>query len=120
MVSLVSTIHPSKLSVRSISEPKAKFYCFRNYINQSAPAYTYYVRKHSPLAMANSVSGVPARALRLKNCKKDFPLIIYSLTLTDSGSLDSVNGFAADVNANVLPQWTFITPNLVNDVSSTV
>ena len=28
----------------------------------------------------------------------------------------TVNDFANDVKADVIPQWNFITPNLVNDV----
>ena len=28
----------------------------------------------------------------------------------------AVNDFANDVKANVIPQWNFVTPNLVNDV----
>ncbi|KAH9947845.1 phosphoesterase family-domain-containing protein [Amylocystis lapponica] len=56
-------------------------------------SYTYYVRKHNPLIIYDSVSNVTERALRIRN----------------------FNDFATDVNASALPQWMFITPNLVND-----
>lgn len=68
-------------------------YTEQNYLNTSAGEYTYYVRKHSPLILTDSVAGVQQRALRHRN----------------------FNDFAADVNASALPQWVFITPNLVND-----
>ncbi|BGO88706.1 hypothetical protein NBRC10512_005152 [Rhodotorula toruloides] len=63
-----------------------------NYISGSGN-YTYYVRKHSPLILTDSVAVNPERALRHRN----------------------FNDFAADLNADALPQWMFITPNLVND-----
>lgn len=62
-----------------------------NYLNKSAGDYTYYVRKHSPLILTDSVAGNPQRALRHRN----------------------FNDFAADVQADALPQWMFISPNLV-------
>ncbi|KAA1477560.1 hypothetical protein DENSPDRAFT_828927 [Dentipellis sp. KUC8613] len=68
-----------------------------NYLNTSAPAYTYYVRKHNPLIIYDSVAGVPARAKLHRN----------------------FNDFAADVNASALPQWLFVTPNLVDDAHDT-
>ncbi|GBE83474.1 phosphoesterase family-domain-containing protein [Sparassis latifolia] len=55
--------------------------------------YTYYVRKHNPLIIFDSVSNVSERALRIRN----------------------FNDFANDINHGPLSQWTFITPNLVND-----
>ncbi|TDL14836.1 hypothetical protein BD410DRAFT_756958 [Rickenella mellea] len=64
-----------------------------NYLNSSAPPYTYYVRKHNPLIVFSSVSSVPERAALIRN----------------------FNDFAVDVNAGAYPQWSFITPNLVND-----
>ncbi|GEM12008.1 acid phosphatase [Rhodotorula toruloides] len=64
-----------------------------NYLNKTAGDYTYYVRKHSPLILSDSVSGNPERALRHRN----------------------FNDFAADMQADALPQWVYITPNLVND-----
>ncbi|KAF8589081.1 hypothetical protein K439DRAFT_462946 [Ramaria rubella] len=64
-----------------------------NYLNSSAPPYTYYVRKHSPTIVYDSVANVSSRLARHRN----------------------FNDFAADVNASAIPQWLFITPNLVND-----
>ncbi|KAI0698952.1 phosphoesterase family-domain-containing protein [Cerioporus squamosus] len=55
--------------------------------------YTYYVRKHNGLIIFDSVTNVTDRALRVRN----------------------FNDFANDVKANEIPQWNFITPNLVND-----
>ncbi|KAI0063944.1 hypothetical protein BV25DRAFT_1990488 [Artomyces pyxidatus] len=68
-----------------------------NYLNSSAPPYTYYVRKHNPTIIYDSVAEVPSRAALHRN----------------------FNDFAADVNASALPQWVFITPNLVNDAHDT-
>lgn len=59
--------------------------------------YTYYVRKHNPLIIFDSVAGVESRANQNRN----------------------FNDFAADVNASALPQWVFVTPNLVNDAHDT-
>ncbi|BGP29215.1 hypothetical protein JCM10296v2_000953 [Rhodotorula toruloides] len=67
-------------------------YTEKNYVSGTGN-YTYYVRKHSPLILTDSVAGNPERALRHRN----------------------FNDFAADLNADALPQWMFITPNLVND-----
>ncbi|KAH9059219.1 phosphoesterase family-domain-containing protein [Lactarius vividus] len=64
-----------------------------NYLNTSAPAYTYYVRKHNPTIFYDSVASVPSRLARHRN----------------------FNDFAADVNASAVPQWLFVTPNMVND-----
>lgn len=68
-------------------------YTSKNYLNTSAPPYTYYVRKHNPTIIYDSVANVPARAALQR----------------------TFNDFAADVNASAIPQWSFITPNLVND-----
>jgi Phosphoesterase family len=64
-----------------------------DYLNTSLPARQFYVRKHNPLIIYDSVANVPDRLARHRN----------------------FNDFAADVNASALPQWLFITPNLVND-----
>ncbi|KZO94336.1 hypothetical protein CALVIDRAFT_539091 [Calocera viscosa TUFC12733] len=64
-----------------------------DYLNSSAPPYTYYVRKHNPLVLYDSVANVPSRNMRNRN----------------------FNDFAVDVSNNTLPQWMFITPNLLND-----
>ena len=39
-----------------------------NYLNASAGNYTYYVRKHSPLIIHDSVANVSERAMRIRNC----------------------------------------------------
>ncbi|KAL4246948.1 hypothetical protein ABKN59_007698 [Abortiporus biennis] len=64
-----------------------------NYLDTSAPPYTYYVRKHNPHAIFNSVVNVESRRSKIRN----------------------FNDFAADLNASAIPQWNFVTPNLVND-----
>lgn len=63
-----------------------------NYTNQ-ADGYTYYVRKHNPLVIYDSVANISTRAARIRN----------------------FNDFAVDVGNNSLSQWIFITPNLRND-----
>ncbi|KAI0931172.1 hypothetical protein AcV5_005281 [Taiwanofungus camphoratus] len=63
-----------------------------NYVTGSG-SYTYYVRKHNPLVIYDSVSNVTERALRIRN----------------------FNDFANDLNNSAISQWSFITPNLVND-----
>ncbi|KAL7408822.1 phosphoesterase family-domain-containing protein [Mrakia frigida] len=68
-------------------------YAQANYFNSSAPAYTYYKRKHNPFAIFNSVANETHRAERIRN----------------------FNDFAVDVNASALAQYVYITPNLVND-----
>ena len=68
-------------------------YASTNYLNTSAPPYTFYVRKHNPLIIYDSVATVPQRAALQRN----------------------FNDFAADINASAIPQWVFVTPNLVND-----
>jgi len=45
------------------------------------------------LIVYDSVATVPSRAAKIRN----------------------FNDFAADVNASAIPQWVFVTPNLVND-----
>jgi hypothetical protein len=63
-----------------------------NYIDPSADPYAYYVRRHNPPILYNSVSSVPARTARVRN----------------------FNDFAVDLNASTLPQWLFVTPNIVS------
>ncbi|EJF61716.1 phosphoesterase family-domain-containing protein [Dichomitus squalens] len=63
-----------------------------DYLNGNG-TYTYYVRKHNGLIIFDSVANVSSRALRIRN----------------------FNDFANDVKADVIPQWSFVTPNLVND-----
>ncbi|KAH7921158.1 hypothetical protein BV22DRAFT_1038992 [Leucogyrophana mollusca] len=63
-----------------------------NYTNQ-ADGYTYYVRKHNPLIIYDSVSQNTTRTGRIRN----------------------FNDFAVDLGNNSLSQWVFVTPNLRND-----
>ena len=67
-----------------------------NYLNSSAPPYTYYVCKHNPTIVYDSVATVPSRLARHRN----------------------FNDLAADLNATAIPQWVFITPNMVDDGQS--
>jgi hypothetical protein len=64
-----------------------------DYLNTSAPPYTFYVRKHNPTIFYDSVASVASRLALHRN----------------------FNDFAADVNASALPQWMFVTPNMVDD-----
>lgn len=59
--------------------------------------FYYFRRKHSPLTIHDSVTTDPYRAARIRN----------------------FNDFAADVKADALPQWVFVTPNMVNDAHDT-
>jgi hypothetical protein len=59
--------------------------------------YTYYVRKHNPLVIYESVANITTRSARIRN----------------------FNDFAVDVGNNSLSQWIFITPNLRNDAHDT-
>lgn len=59
--------------------------------------YTYYVRKHNPLVIYESVANISTRSARIRN----------------------FNDFAVDVGNNSLSQWIFITPNLRNDAHDT-
>ncbi|KAF8489092.1 phosphoesterase family-domain-containing protein [Russula emetica] len=68
-------------------------YTSKNYVNTSAPGYVYYVRKHNPTMIYDSVASVPSRLAKHRN----------------------FNDFAVDVNASALPQWMFVTPNMVDD-----
>jgi hypothetical protein len=75
-----------------LSKPSCS-YTSKNYVNTSAPGYVYYVRKHNPTIIYDSVASVPSRLAKHRN----------------------FNDFAADVNASALPQWLFVTPNMVDD-----
>ncbi|KAG1758028.1 phosphoesterase family-domain-containing protein [Suillus lakei] len=59
--------------------------------------YTYYVRKHNPLVIYDSVANISTRAARIRN----------------------FNDFAVDVGNNSLSQWIFVTPNLRDDAHDT-
>jgi hypothetical protein len=66
-------------------------YAAPNYASPSSPLYPYYQRKHNPLVIFDAVSQDPARAARIR----------------------SFNDFANDVVNGTLPQWVFVTPNIV-------
>lgn len=68
-----------------------------NPTNNQSDKYIYYVRKHSPTIPHDSVAQDPTRRALHRN----------------------FNNLAADVNASALPQWVFVTPNLVNDAHDT-
>ncbi|KAH9960010.1 phosphoesterase family-domain-containing protein [Russula dissimulans] len=65
----------------------------KNYVNTSSPDYTFYVRKHNGLIVHDSVASVASRRALIRN----------------------FNDFAVDVNASSLPQWIWVTPNMVDD-----
>ena len=64
-----------------------------NYLNTSAANYTFWVRKHDSLIVYDSVASNATRRANNRN----------------------FNDFAVDVNASALPQWMFVTPNMVDD-----
>ncbi|GJJ11145.1 hypothetical protein Clacol_005376 [Clathrus columnatus] len=68
-----------------------------NGMTPSSPPNEFYQRKHHQLAIWNSVKLRPRRAALLRN----------------------MNDFAADINANALPQFVYITPNIDNDAHDT-
>ncbi|KAJ6454370.1 phosphoesterase family-domain-containing protein [Mycena sanguinolenta] len=72
-------------------------YSATNYISPSSPAYPYYMRKHNPLAIYDSVAQDAQRVKRIR----------------------TFNDFANDVVHGILPQWVFVTPNMVNDAHDT-
>ncbi|KAJ7933370.1 phosphoesterase family-domain-containing protein [Mycena leptocephala] len=57
--------------------------------------YPYYVRKHNPLVIYDAISQDPQRVKRIR----------------------TFNDFANDVVNGTLPQWVFVTPNMVHLVS---
>ncbi|KAN0135815.1 Phosphoesterase family domain containing protein [Lactarius tabidus] len=68
-----------------------------NYLNTSAPAYTFYVRKHDPLIIYDSITANDTRRGQIRN----------------------FNDFAVDLNNSAIPQWVFVTPNMVDDAHDT-
>ncbi|KAJ7775766.1 phosphoesterase family-domain-containing protein [Mycena maculata] len=72
-------------------------YTATNYIQEGAAPYTYYMRKHNPLMIYDAVSQDPERVKRIR----------------------TFNDFANDVVNGTLPQWSFVTPNMVNDAHDT-
>ncbi|KAJ7087029.1 phosphoesterase family-domain-containing protein [Mycena crocata] len=68
-----------------------------DYGSPSSAPYPYYQRKHNPLVIYDAVSQDPARVGRLR----------------------TFNDFANDVVNGTLPQWLFVTPNIINDAHDT-
>ncbi|KAJ6550284.1 phosphoesterase family-domain-containing protein [Mycena capillaripes] len=68
-----------------------------NYISPTDAPYTYYWRKHNGLTIFDAISQNPQRVKRLR----------------------TFNDFANDVVNGTLPQWIFVTPNIVNDAHDT-
>ncbi|KAJ7758374.1 phosphoesterase family-domain-containing protein [Mycena metata] len=81
--------------------PADEFYGFisdaPNYAAPSSAPYPYYVRKHNPLTIYDAVSQDAQRVKRIR----------------------TFNDFANDVVNGTLPQWNFVTPNMVNDAHDT-
>ncbi|KAF8129270.1 phosphoesterase family-domain-containing protein [Boletus edulis] len=70
---------------------------YQGYSYTNPDGYTYYVRKHNPLVIYDSVGMNATRGARIRN----------------------FNDFAVDVNNNTLSQWMFVTPNLLDDAHDT-
>lgn len=69
-----------------------------NYLEDDEDSeYSFYVRKHNPVGIFDSVSQNETRSGRIRN----------------------FNDFANDVVNGSLPQWSFVTPNMVNDAHDT-
>ncbi|KAJ7844901.1 phosphoesterase family-domain-containing protein [Mycena olivaceomarginata] len=68
-----------------------------NYASPASAPYPYYVRKHNPLVIYDAISQDAGRAKRIR----------------------TFNDFANDVVNGTLPQWVFVTPNMVNDAHDT-
>ncbi|KAF7333815.1 Acid phosphatase [Mycena venus] len=73
-------------------------YNAKNYISLGSADYPYYVRKHNPLMIYDAVSQDATRVKRIR----------------------TFNDFANDGVNGTLPQWVFVTPNMVNDAHDTV
>jgi hypothetical protein len=69
----------------------ARSYSSNNYISPGSADYPYYVRKHNPLVIYDAVSQDAQRVKRIR----------------------TFNDFANDVVNGTLPQWVFVTPNMV-------
>jgi len=69
----------------------------KNYVTPGAADYPFYMRKHNPPILFDSVLNTPERLHRVRN----------------------FNDFAVDVTASKLPQWVFVTPNMDNDAHDT-
>jgi phospholipase C len=76
----------------SSSLTHAYSYLAPNYISPTSKPYPYYVRKHNPLVIYDAISQDPQRVKRIR----------------------TFNDFANDVVNGTLPQWVFVTPNMVH------
>ncbi|KAF7369669.1 Phosphoesterase-domain-containing protein [Mycena venus] len=72
-------------------------YKAKNYLFPGSADYPYYVRKHNALMTYDAVSQDAKRVKRIR----------------------TFNDFANDVVNGTLPQWVFVTPNIVNDAHDT-
>ncbi|KAJ7309395.1 phosphoesterase family-domain-containing protein [Mycena albidolilacea] len=83
------------------SMPADEFYGFsysaKNYIIPGSADYPFYVRKHNPLVIYDAISQDPKRVKRIR----------------------TFNDFANDAVNGTLPQWIFVTPNMVDDAHDT-
>ncbi|KAJ7074697.1 phosphoesterase family-domain-containing protein [Mycena amicta] len=81
--------------------PTDAFYGFSfsatNYIQPGAAPYPFYVRKHNPPTIFDAIANDAERIKRIR----------------------TFNDFANDVVNGTLPQWVFVTPNMVNDAHDT-
>ncbi|KAJ7617788.1 phosphoesterase family-domain-containing protein [Roridomyces roridus] len=81
--------------------PNTGFYGFTftapDYATPSEAPYTYYWRKHNGLPIFDAIAQDPERTARIR----------------------TFNDFANDVVNGTLPQWIFVTPNIVNDAHDT-
>ncbi|KAJ7602380.1 phosphoesterase family-domain-containing protein [Roridomyces roridus] len=68
-----------------------------DYATPSDGSYTYYWRKHNGLTIFDAIAQDPKRAARIR----------------------TFNDFANDVVNGTIPQWIFVTPNIVNDAHDT-
>ncbi|KAF7354359.1 Phosphoesterase-domain-containing protein [Mycena venus] len=75
----------------------AFFFAAPNYASPESPPYPYYMRKHNGLVVFDAISQDSSRAKRIR----------------------TFNDFANDVVNGTLPQWIFVTPNMVNDAHDT-
>ncbi|CAK5276774.1 unnamed protein product [Mycena citricolor] len=72
-------------------------YTAPDYLGKGLSPYTYYMRKHNPPMIYDAVAGDAERVKRIR----------------------SFNDFANDAVNGTLPQWMFVTPNMVNDAHDT-
>ncbi|KIM88484.1 hypothetical protein PILCRDRAFT_814381 [Piloderma croceum F 1598] len=68
-----------------------------NYVNVSGPPEIYYMRKHNPHILHDSIANNPQRRMRVRNFED----------------------FAADITADRLPQYNWVTSNMRNDAHDT-